>query len=395
MESRKANLIIDVTKNVVEQYRDQLQKSIEENRVKELSDYGYENKVERAEICLDCVNHILENFEKSIFDGEITEDATYEANYTSEGRKLLRIAYNESVTKEQREESITLSGSQRVFEQIGIPTNALYPVIADIMERNRDINYKDGTLIEERVKRSNKLFNVDGIYNVGSLNINNLLLTQVTVDTGVLIYPNSTPVLYSQGKDLFLNIKDIEKVIDKYIEDGIKIGNLDDLESQNNFINDTFSTFSHYSTNIGADSSYYYKYFRKVFERGGLGEKTYYRREARKVKTEQDSVGFGSENALKTLKNQKQMLEKLDELNKEEQQLSSRLIQINEEKTAIIASMTNGKIFEKENSKPNDNVKNNDSDIVYVSETEYIRNGTHYHLPTLNDEDISVENKKL
>ena len=78
MESKKANLLIEISKNIVKQYRDQLARNIE-------------------------INKILSDYEKSIFDGVISDDKILRAIYTENGREYQELLYYEPIpSKEER-----------------------------------------------------------------------------------------------------------------------------------------------------------------------------------------------------------------------------------------------------------------------------------------------------
>lgn len=385
MESKKANLIIDVAKNVVEQYREQLANSIRERKLMDLDAYEYECTVERAERALASVDKILENFEQSIFDGKITEEATYQAIYTSKGRELKEMLYKEKPILSDIELELAQMGTVRVLKQIGIPEYSIYPIISDIMERTRDVNYTDGKLNEERIKFLNdKEFNIEGKYRVGELSINNLLSTKVTLDTGVLTYTEDTPMLYSQGKSLYLQVDGIKDIIDEYIKEGINERNLESLEEQNNFVNETFNTVRYVGTIGGATSQnysmYYYERFKSVFDHNSYGGNDYYRT-AREVKKETQNNDFESKKELESLKQQKENLERLAKLNEEEQQLLNRLIEIQNEKEKLLSTVSGIESFDNKISSKPTYTKPNKPGRKYFDEFHYIENGVHYHLP--------------
>jgi len=384
MQNKKANLVIAVAKNVVEQYREQLKNSIENNKHRDLEPYTYENRVERAERALASVDKILENFEQSVFDGEITEDKTYRAMYTSKGREMKELLYHSVTSKEERELEEVLDGTRRIFKQIGIPQYSIYPIVSDLIERTRDGNYLNGKLDEEKVKYLyDEKFNIDGIYKVGILNINNLLSTKVTIDTGVLIYTQDNPVLYPQGKDFYLETAKIKEVIDNYIEEEINERNLKSLEEQNNFISDTFDLLRHVGTIGGCSTAdysfYYYERFKSLFNRNGFGAKSYYAY-PRHINNKSQKNDFNSKKELESLKQQKENLERLAQLTEEEKELNARLLEILEEKMRIVREFSGVKIEEQLV------INSENADREYVSENEYIENGTHYHLPTFDKE---------
>ncbi|MBQ9072326.1 MAG: hypothetical protein IJY25_04145 [Bacilli bacterium] len=383
MQSKKANLVIAVAKNVVEQYREQLSKSIEANKYRDLEPYTYENRVQRAERALASVDKILENFEQSVFDGEITEEATYQAIYTSKGRELKEMLYNKKPVLSDVELELALMGTRRIFKQIGIPEYSIYPIISDIMERTRESNYINGELDEEKVKLHDKEFNLSGKYKVGQLNINNILSTKVPADTGVLIYTEDTPYLYPQGKDLYLEVDKIKEIIDAYIEEEINEKKLESLEKQNDFVSDTFQTIRYVGTIGGGNSQdysmYYYEHFRNVFDYNYRGGKDYYR-VARPLEPKKQTSDFDSKGELQSLKQQKENLERLAQLTEEEKELNARLLEILEEKMRIVREISGVKVEEQPV------MDSENPDRKYVSENEYIENGTHYHLPTFDKE---------
>lgn len=232
-KDKKVKLVIDVAKNIVEQYREQLKNNIEEKKNMNLDEYAEENYVIRAEKALGFVDKILDNFEESVFDGELIDGAFHLVVYdVRRNKKYVSSSFGTLLENVQ-------AGVKRVFEQIGIPEYSIYPIILDIMERTKDKNYVNGNLDERMI--GNKYFNTDGKYKVGELNINNLLGTQMIDNrlTYFLGFPG-IPALYSQDSDFCLDVHEIKNIIDSYIKEELIERNLESLKDQNKFVNDTF-----------------------------------------------------------------------------------------------------------------------------------------------------------
>lgn len=119
--SKKANLILDITREAVIQYVEQLKASIEKSkndeRVKNSKD-KYECRVTRAENNLRNVEEILRNFGESMFDGRVTGDGTIIVSNCNETKQINML----TGSREQLEETIAAIRSTDIFREIGITT---------------------------------------------------------------------------------------------------------------------------------------------------------------------------------------------------------------------------------------------------------------------------------
>lgn len=276
MKSKKAQLIIDITKEVVEQYRTSLASSIEvsKNDPDVLSDsYEYECRVTRAAKCLEYVDGILNNFEKSMFDGEINENGSYIATYNMEKRSLNKLLWYEETTQTQMEEQLMMEGSRNMFHQLGIPEFSMYP-----LAYHAKLNMKDDNKGFIQIEQKRGRYNEDGKYKVGNLNINNCL-SQVIVnydDAITLRHSQQKPVLYDQTTDFHVNAEPILEIVDRYVKSYLSEkfpteefdNNMSQeiLNEQNQFLNDTFSTLARIGRGAAADSRIEYSmYYRDKF----------------------------------------------------------------------------------------------------------------------------------
>ena len=258
---KQVKLIIDIAKNIVEQYREQLKNNIEEKKKMNLDEYSEENYVIRAEEALGYVDKILANFEDSVFDGKIIDGKFYHVayNYGYRGNTVYQNSAWETLLENVQ------YGINRIFEQIGIPKYSIYPIIADIMERTRESNYVDGNLYKPLVDIKNIYFNSDGKYKAGELVINNRLACHLVNDklTYNYTFSNDEPVICSQDNDLWFEIHKIKDLIDKYISEGLIEGKLESLLEQNRFINSTFNLVRRVGTFGGCydneKTRYYYE----------------------------------------------------------------------------------------------------------------------------------------
>lgn len=199
MKKEKAKLIIDVTKNIIEQYMDQLGYSINEKQIdpKVINDsYEFECTVTRAIRALDNTQKLLNNFE-DIFNND--EKLQEEKN---------KILWIEGFSEEEKEISLAIEFSKKAFKEIGIPEYSIQPLVCHFILTNAKntpyfIKVWGGEFGKE-------IYNEKGIYNVGQLKINNTLSPSMNSDS---------QYYYSQGRDLLLDANQTYEIVDKYFDD--------------------------------------------------------------------------------------------------------------------------------------------------------------------------------
>lgn len=199
-KSARAQLVVDISKNIIKQYIEQLKKAIKENEndkyVKEHK-YSYENKVERAKIALEAVEKLYENYDASLV------------------REKFMMMSREDAKEEELEFARATNFSHRMFKEICISEIALLkPLYHCILKQTNNDFFKEiyGSDVS-------KYYNDNGIYDCGELNINNILGTKVTMDSGVFLVEDDRKAYpYDQGKTFEINANEIDSIIRNYIK---------------------------------------------------------------------------------------------------------------------------------------------------------------------------------
>ena len=213
MENKKVQLIVDVTKNIVEQYIKQLNASIKENENNSEvlnNDCEYECTVERAIRALDKTKKALHNFENIFSNDKILSE--------EKGKYL----WNIDLSEEEKEIYLVQKFSVKLFNEIGIPDDSIRIMIAHCitMSVNDEINQKN--ILEHG--NFKKYYNADGVYNVGDLYINNTLSPLMN---------SKNYYYYNQYKQFELDANGTYKILNKYFAELSKEKNLtiEDLKS--------------------------------------------------------------------------------------------------------------------------------------------------------------------
>lgn len=196
MENKKVQLIVDVTKNIIEQYIKQLNTSIKENENNPEvlnDDYEYECTVERAIRALDKTKKALHNFENIFSNDKILSE--------EKGKYL----WNIDLSEEEKEIYLVQKFSVKLFNEIGIPDDSIRIMIAHCitMSVNDEIDQKN--ILEHG--NFKKYYNADGVYNVGDLYINNTLSPLMN---------SKSYYYYNQYKQFELDATGTYKILNKY-----------------------------------------------------------------------------------------------------------------------------------------------------------------------------------
>ncbi len=196
----------------------------------------------------------------------------------------------------------------------------MYPIIADIITRFQEKNYRDGREIDERYARIfNKKFNLDGKYYVGDLEFNNTLSTHVVLDTNAFRYSSleESRYLYPTGNNkLILDSLPIYKIVNRYVEQELDASLADNINKQNNVVSNVMTLLTRLTpggSNSEIDYSEYYWDLFKYLDRYPI--KNYFLNER----------AIESNSAKKELEDVRDSLSKLQDLTKEETELLSRL----------------------------------------------------------------------
>lgn len=370
MESKKANLLIDISKNIVEQYRKQLANSVEISKQEDLDVYSHENFVDRAGRCVGVIDKFLDNYDASIFDGEVLEDKTVRYIYTRNGREEAEVRYVREFSKEERELIEAKEGIDNLFHFIGIPSYSMSPIIADIITRFQDKNYRGGKVDEEFARIRNERFNVDGKYDVGELKFNNTLSSHIVFESGAFRRSNleENRYLYEAGVSRFvLDSLPIFDIVNQYVIKELNDNAIEGLEEQNKKVENTMDLVTrlvHYSSDPRIEySAYYYDYFRGLekypienyFTQARVVEKHDFRKEE--------------------LEQAKDNISRLNALTIEENQLLTRLNEIQDEKVQILG------IMNRVDGLVSNAPKEEGANRQYIDQYHYVENGEHYHLP--------------
>lgn len=333
---------MSVAKEAVEQYKEQLEESISRSRVEALNEKGYESRVVYAGKCLDWIKTFLDDAEKVIFEEGIDETVV----------SILMDQIVLGITKEEIEVKKLLRGIGKLFAWLGIPKYAIYPIIADVIERMKDINYVDGDLSEEKI--NDKLFRMDGLYEVGELVVN------------VLMAKEDMPYYCSQGIPLVIDAKRFKILIDKYVIEEIEARNIEDLQAQNEFVLDIFHTLMLVGSDGGfsMDILYSKHYFDKFEVLFGKPTQIF-------TKTRLIDKDLGVQLQIEELKRQRELVNRLIELNKEEEELNTKMLEFLEEKIIILRELSLLKM-------PRDDVSNRNIGHVFDG---YYMNGKFYCYP--------------
>lgn len=229
MESKKAKLMADISKNIVEQYLINLEDSIQQSEAEldpnnNEQKYAYENYVERAKRHAELVRDILTNYDASLFDGAILEGETLISHYNEKGRIYKVMKHIPGVKREDIEIQLMQNGIKKMFTAIGINPECLnYVLYASMQMLSGDyiINESEAEKYNENLEYgAAKPADISGyVCNAGRININNVLTTDVTLDTKTLLSEIHEPVLYPQAHDLLIDARPIHRIIEQYLKE--------------------------------------------------------------------------------------------------------------------------------------------------------------------------------
>ncbi len=308
MKNEKAKLLTDITRNIIEQYMNQLEISIDEHQKdpKVINDrYEFECTVERAIRALDNTQKLLGNFEEIFNNGEKLQE---------EKNKLLWI---EGISEEEKEFSLACEFSKKAFKEIGIPEYSIEPIICHcILTNAKNTPYFIEVWGGEFGK---EIYNEKGIYNVGPLKINNTLSPSMNSDN---------QYYYSQGKGLLLDANQTDEIVDKYLNklSETKLVKIDDYV-------ETFKNINKLGS--GSDSRFPYSKIcyeflkKRLYHKSSmLYENTEFLNKYNILEPKKDTIN----DKIDILK---EKIDRLQSLNKEEKELKERLSNITKEQEQI------------------------------------------------------------
>lgn len=305
IENKKAKLIVDITKNIIKQYIDVLEVFINKNicdpSVKE-NFSEYEIKVSKASNASFDVKRLLYNYE-NLFEREKKElsNASETANDDIEVTASILLA-------------------EKAFKEIGIPKRSIQPlicycIIKDVLKNDKSkLVFSFDKLI--RMHDIDHIYNNIGLYNVGNLVING------TLDPDI---KSNKQNYYKQDAYLLLEADQIHDMVEKYFNN---------LSKEKNITVDDYIDICNSLRKIGGTSDFDEYDCNGFFNRHIDNKRTsiIYQYPKFLDKYSIPKVEITPEQKLEEIKNK---MARLEQLNKEESKLESRLGEIQAEKKAL------------------------------------------------------------
>lgn len=303
IKSRKSKLLIDISKEIVKQYRNQLENFIIEHKQYDEKKFFYrchlkdaEKVLQQAEDNLIYINKILDNYEKCVFNGEVLDDRviyyvpTYSGDYIQTETEIepnksiytvplpsngptqtsAKVIEEKTISKEPIEIEIVLNGIKNLFDYISIPESVTFPIILDVIDRLNANNYDSNHNLNKERLSANKFFDINGLYSIPEFRIGTRLEKHMYGDS-FYVKHNSTDYMNEfelLDKSFVLDAIPVYNIIKDYIntEANIKFSSELNKENKNvikkDILNFLFKKFNFRIYNLTKDKDdYYYDIF--------------------------------------------------------------------------------------------------------------------------------------